>query len=142
MPPGVHYDLWMGPAPERPFNEHRFHYYWHWFWDYGTGDLGNTARAHARRHALAAWQAGASATAYCSGGTYEAGAPTDQQTPNTQSATYRYADGTELHCDLRNWFSGPPEARGVFVYGSKGWMKVGDDKARCTSDGRTNQVPR
>ena len=42
MPPdGVDYDLWLGPAPLRPFNANRFHYNWHWFWDYGTGELGN-----------------------------------------------------------------------------------------------------
>ncbi len=41
VPKGVHYDLWMGPAPERPFNRNRFHSGWHWLWDYGTGDLGN-----------------------------------------------------------------------------------------------------
>src|SRR5262245_30043630 len=40
-PQGVNYDLWLGPAPKRPFNELRFHYTWHWFWDYGTADLGN-----------------------------------------------------------------------------------------------------
>ena len=32
VPPGVHYDLWLGPAPERPFTRNRFHYKWHWFW--------------------------------------------------------------------------------------------------------------
>ena len=127
-----------GPAPARPFNEHRFHYYWHWFWDYGTGDLGNTAV-----HTLDAtrWLLGKQEhprTAYCSGGVYEAGEPTDQQTPNTQSATYQYADGTELHADLRNWFSGPPEAQGGYVYGSKGWMKVGSDKVQVFF-GRKNE---
>ncbi|MCX6625330.1 MAG: Gfo/Idh/MocA family oxidoreductase, partial [Acidobacteria bacterium] len=40
-PPGVHYDLWTGPAPLRDFTKNRFHYNWHWFWDYGNGDLGN-----------------------------------------------------------------------------------------------------
>ncbi len=40
-PDGVHYDLWLGPAPLRPFNENRFHYNWHWFWDYGCADIGN-----------------------------------------------------------------------------------------------------
>lgn len=40
-PPGVHYDLWLGPAPLRPFNKNRFHYNWHWHWDYGNGDIGN-----------------------------------------------------------------------------------------------------
>ena len=120
VPPGVHYDLWLGPAPSRPFNENHFHYHWHWFWEYGTTDLGNTGV-----HSLDAvrWLLGKQEhprTAYCSGGLYEAGARTDQATPNTQYATYRYADGTELHCDLRNWFSGPPEAQGMFIFGSQG----------------------
>ena len=35
VPKGVNYDLWLGPAAYRPFNENRFHYNWHWFWDYG-----------------------------------------------------------------------------------------------------------
>ncbi len=26
VPAGVHYDLWQGPAPARPFNKNRFHY--------------------------------------------------------------------------------------------------------------------
>ena len=129
-PPEVHYDMWLGPAPARPFNENHFHYHWHWFWEYGTTDLGNTGV-----HSLDAvrWLLGKQEhpkTAHCIGGLYEAGAPTDQTTPNTQYATYQYADGTELHCDLRNWYAGPPEAQGVYVFGSKGWMKVGDDKAQ------------
>lgn len=37
----VDYDLWLGPAPLRPFNRNRFHYNWHWHWDYGNGDMGN-----------------------------------------------------------------------------------------------------
>ena len=41
VPDGFDYDLWLGPAPKRPFNKNRFHYNWHWFWDTGNGDLGN-----------------------------------------------------------------------------------------------------
>jgi predicted dehydrogenase len=41
VPPGVDYDLWLGPAPKRPFSKNRFHYNWHWNWDYGNGDMGN-----------------------------------------------------------------------------------------------------
>jgi predicted dehydrogenase len=138
VPPGVHYDLWLGPAPSRPFNENHFHYHWHWFWEYGTTDLGNTGV-----HSLDAvrWLLGKQEhprTAHCSGGLFEAGARTDQTTPNTQYATYRYADGTEIHGDLRNWFSGPPEAQGVYIFGSKGWMKVGDDRAQVYF-GRKNE---
>ena len=41
VPAGVHYDLWLGPAPKQEFTQNRFHYNWHWFWDYGNGDIGN-----------------------------------------------------------------------------------------------------
>ena len=138
VPPGVHYDLWLGPAPARAFNENHFHYHWHFFWEYGTSDLGNTGV-----HSLDAvrWLLGKQEhprTAHCIGGLYEAGAPTDQKTPNNQYATYQYADGTELHCDLRNWFSGPAEAQGIYIFGSKGWMKVGDDKTQVYF-GRKNE---
>lgn len=40
-PPTVDYDLWLGPAPKRPFNPNRFHYNWRFFWDYGNSELGN-----------------------------------------------------------------------------------------------------
>ncbi|NWG13483.1 MAG: Gfo/Idh/MocA family oxidoreductase [Acidobacteria bacterium] len=40
-PPGVDYDMWLGPAPLRPFNPVRFHYNWRFFWDYGNSELGN-----------------------------------------------------------------------------------------------------
>ncbi len=40
-PPGIDYDVWLGPAPKRPFNKNRFHYTWRFFWDYGNTELGN-----------------------------------------------------------------------------------------------------
>jgi predicted dehydrogenase len=41
VPAGVDYDMWLGPAPMRPFNKNRFHYNWRFFWDYGNTELGN-----------------------------------------------------------------------------------------------------
>jgi predicted dehydrogenase len=40
-PPTVDYDVWLGPAPKRPFNINRFHYNWRFFWDYGNSEQGN-----------------------------------------------------------------------------------------------------
>jgi predicted dehydrogenase len=37
VPEGVDYDMWLGPAPLRPFNQSRFHGSWRHFWDYGGG---------------------------------------------------------------------------------------------------------
>jgi predicted dehydrogenase len=38
-PSGCDYDLWLGPAPSRPFNPNRFTFNWRYFWDYGGGIL-------------------------------------------------------------------------------------------------------
>ncbi|MGE3314251.1 MAG: Gfo/Idh/MocA family protein [Planctomycetaceae bacterium] len=40
-PKGVDYDRWLGPAPARPFNSHRFHQTWRMFRDYGNGEIGD-----------------------------------------------------------------------------------------------------
>ncbi len=37
VPTGVDYDMWLGPAPLRPFNQNRFHGSWRHWWDYGGG---------------------------------------------------------------------------------------------------------
>lgn len=39
VPAGVDFDMWLGPAPKRTFNEGRFHGSWRMFWDYGGGLL-------------------------------------------------------------------------------------------------------
>ncbi|MEX0928636.1 MAG: Gfo/Idh/MocA family oxidoreductase, partial [Balneolales bacterium] len=37
VPDGVDYDMWLGPAPARPFNRNRFHGSWRFFWGHGGG---------------------------------------------------------------------------------------------------------
>jgi predicted dehydrogenase len=36
-PPNIDYDMWLGPAPKRPYNPNRCHYSFRWFWDYAGG---------------------------------------------------------------------------------------------------------
>jgi predicted dehydrogenase len=40
-PKGLDWDLWLGPAPERPYSEGVHPFQWRKFWDYGTGALGD-----------------------------------------------------------------------------------------------------
>lgn len=40
-PPELDYDLWLGPAPERPYNPNRSLYHFRWFWDYSGGQMTN-----------------------------------------------------------------------------------------------------
>lgn len=41
VPSTLKYDLWLGPAPERPYTPEIVPYKWRFFWDYGTGEAGN-----------------------------------------------------------------------------------------------------
>jgi predicted dehydrogenase len=40
-PAGLDWDLWLGPATERPYSEGVHPFWWRKFWDYGTGTLGD-----------------------------------------------------------------------------------------------------
>jgi len=46
-PPGLHYDLWLGPAPHHPYNPRYFVgeaagcLRWNMFWDFGAGQVGD-----------------------------------------------------------------------------------------------------
>src|ERR1051326_3770658 len=87
-PQGIDWNMFLGPAPMRPFNELRFAYNWHWFWDTGNGDIGNQGvhEMGIARWALAdpQWPK----TAYAQGGRY--GAPDQGETPNTLLASFDY----------------------------------------------------
>jgi predicted dehydrogenase len=37
----VNWDLWLGPAPERPYSDGVHPFWWRYMWDYGTGLLGD-----------------------------------------------------------------------------------------------------
>jgi hypothetical protein len=83
VPAGVHYDLWLGPAPKsRPFTKNRFHYNWHWFWDYGNGDLGNQG---IHQVDIARWGLGVTYPTKVSGASMGGNFmfDDDQETPNT-----------------------------------------------------------
>ncbi len=41
IPPELDYDLWLGPAPEKPYHPHRVHGTFRGYWDYDGGGLGD-----------------------------------------------------------------------------------------------------
>ncbi len=43
IPPQLHWELWLGPAPYRPFANGYHPFAWRGFWDFGTGALGDMA---------------------------------------------------------------------------------------------------
>lgn len=43
VPPFLDWNLWLGPAPERPYNPAYAPFSWRGWWDFGTGALGDMA---------------------------------------------------------------------------------------------------
>jgi predicted dehydrogenase len=43
VPPGLDWDLFLGPAPDRPYHPAYHPFNWRGWWDYGTGALGDIA---------------------------------------------------------------------------------------------------
>jgi predicted dehydrogenase len=41
VPRNLHWDLWLGPAPERPYHPAYHPFAWRGWWDFGTGALGD-----------------------------------------------------------------------------------------------------
>jgi predicted dehydrogenase len=41
VPDGLDWDLWLGPAPERPYHPAYVPFKWRGWWDFGTGALGD-----------------------------------------------------------------------------------------------------
>ena len=120
----VDYDLWLGPAPKRPFNRNRFHYNWHWHWDYGNGDTG-TQGPH--QFDIARWglQKQEHPVKIRSVGGYF-GDESSQETPNEQTTMYEYADGVVMEFATRGGFTNDEAGVriGNIFYGTKGWLWI------------------
>jgi predicted dehydrogenase len=138
-PAGVDYDMWLGPAPLRPFNPNRFHSNWRWFFDYGTGDLGNDgvhridyarrgleAAFAARGQKLPEWPAAVSS----SGGKLYF--DDVQEWPDTLNVTWEYP-GALLVYEMRVWSSNPieEEEEGAAIYGDNGYVVIGNVRWRA-----------
>ncbi|MBV8880045.1 MAG: Gfo/Idh/MocA family oxidoreductase [Planctomycetaceae bacterium] len=99
VPAGIDYNLWLGPAPERPFNKTRFFYNWHWFWDYGNGDLGNQG---VHQIDILRWGLGRKdlpTKVLSVGGRF--GVQDDGETPNSMVVSWEWPEGPQMIFELR-----------------------------------------
>ena len=92
-PESMDYDMWVGPAPYHPYNQHRCHYDWHWVKDWGTGEMGNWG---AHWLDISRWflDLGVPSAAMGLGGQYVIN--DIKETPDTQTVLYEYPELTVL----------------------------------------------
>jgi len=132
VPEGLDWDLWLGPAPWRPFNS-RFHHYgpppfvipWYFCRDFSGGNLtSNTVHAFD----VVQWGLGMDGS-----GPVEIIPP---ETGDVPCLTYRYANGVILQVDQKldkkkhhvpeGWnVNTPIQNFGALFVGEEGWIHIG-----------------
>ncbi|HYT76650.1 MAG TPA: Gfo/Idh/MocA family oxidoreductase [Vicinamibacterales bacterium] len=122
-PATIDYDLWLGPAPKRPFNKNRFHFNFRWYYDY-SGGLMTDWGAHMID--IANWAMGITAprSATSVGGKF--GFPDDaEETPDTQQALWE-CDGYSMIWEHATAIGQGPYMRdhGVAFHGNNGVLVV------------------
>ncbi|HZY90807.1 MAG TPA: Gfo/Idh/MocA family oxidoreductase [Gemmataceae bacterium] len=129
-PPGLDWEMWLGPAPERPYNPNRCIYHFRWFWDYSGGQMTNLGQ-----HSLdiVDWVLGLGGLRAVSsaGGRF---ALTDNgETPDTQDALFEFPGWTATWSH-RECARGEPRAFPLEFFGTKGSLGLSRKGFRLTGD--------
>ncbi len=131
VPDGLDWDLWLGPAPQRPYNPCYVPHDWHYWWDFGGGRLGNMGChfmdlpfwALKLRHPTAIETEGPP--------------PLPQSTPQRMTIRYEFPARHGLPPVKMTWRHGDPppilKARGVPGWGS-GVLFVGTEGRMLLAD--------
>ena len=93
VPDGLDWDMWVGPAPERPF-EGVYDWHWRWVSDWGGGQLMDWIGHHGD---IAQWGLGTDLSGPVS---FEGSAPDDREgiydTPKSYKIECEYANGVKM----------------------------------------------
>jgi predicted dehydrogenase len=123
VPEHLDWDLWLGPAPERPYHPKYVPFHWRGWWDFGTGNLGDMA-CHILDPVVWGLRLGAPVSVEAEGAP-----PHPESSPPWRIVRYEFAGGLRL-----TWYDGgkrPPAelalgaklpSQGSLVVGEKGTM--------------------
>jgi len=138
-PPGVDYDMWLGPAPKRPFNPNRFHFNFRWFWDY-AGGLMTDWGVHLINMMLMGMGPDSPKSAYSCGGKFVL--DDNSETPDSQVTVYEFPTYTliwEHKAGLNNglynrsWGVEWSGTEGNIILNDQGW-EIRVEKKRANLD--------
>ena len=148
-PKGVDYNMWLGPAPLRKFNQNRFHGSFRWYWDYAGGLMTDWG---VHEIDIALWGMNAKNPLSISAGGGKFAYPSqDTETPDSLQTIYEYKDFTMLW-EHANGIDGGNYglAEGIAFIGSKGtivvnrtgWEVIPEKDHRNSKDLFIEKIPR
>ena len=135
-PAHVHYDLWTGPAPLRPYHPSHFHYNWRYWFDFGGGVLEDMACHYMD---LPFWALGLKApTSVVAKGekTYKG----DNDVPDNMQVDYTYPPGPSSPQLALTWYHGTWRPPGAEQYGKNSAVLFEGAKGRLLVDYMTRKL--
>jgi len=144
-PAGLDWELWLGPAPARPFNPNRFgvypnaYSYFRYFWDYAGGQLTDSG-IHVLDIVHMALDEPMPQAITALGGKYWF--KDDTETPDTLQVTYEYP-GFLASWEHRsnNTEATPSRLMGTTFYGTRGTVYVDRQVMRLTPEPKSGLDP-
>jgi predicted dehydrogenase len=123
VPPTLDWDLWLGPAPERPHHSTYYPANWRGWWDFGSGTLGDMGCHYMD---LVFWALGLDAPTRVAA---EGPPAHPESAPNGLTVTYNFPNKGDRPAVQMTWYDGertPKEIDGIKVPGA-GVLFVGDE---------------
>ncbi|MGO9255470.1 MAG: Gfo/Idh/MocA family protein [Bryobacteraceae bacterium] len=137
-PADFDYDMWLGPAPKKPYQAHRGLYHFRWFWDYSGGQLTNLG-AHSVSAFLLVMGVKGPTKVVSFGGHFTL--EDDGETPDLQECLYEFP-GFMMTMGVRE-ANGYRDSTGSVVMGNKGNLILGSNQVVPEMHGDpVNQIPR
>jgi predicted dehydrogenase len=122
-PADLDYEMWLGPAPKRPYRNHRALYHFRWFWDYSGGQMTNN-HAHSISAFLLVMGLKGPTRVVSFGGRYTL--EDDGETPDVQEAIVQFP-GFPMTVGVRE-ANAYRDVTGSAVMGSKGTLILGSNQ--------------
>lgn len=132
VPEVLDYEMWLGPAPYKPYNEERVHANFRGYWDYDGGGLGDMGQHYMDPVQYLLEKDDTSPISV------EIDAP--QQHPEAVSTwrriTYTYDDGCQIILDGEN-----KDKDAKFLEGPDGWLNKGMESSLADVHGLIDSLP-
>jgi predicted dehydrogenase len=126
VPSTLEWDLWLGPAPKRPYNPAYLPFVWRGWWDFGTGALGDIG-CHSLDPVFRALKLGAPTSVQASSSRVN-----EETYPLASMVTYQFPARGDMPPVKLVWYDGglrpprPDELEDDQEMGSNGHLFIGD----------------
>ncbi|MFO0918893.1 MAG: Gfo/Idh/MocA family oxidoreductase [Planctomycetaceae bacterium] len=136
IPPYLHWDLFLGPAPERPYNSAYCPFKWRGWIDYGTGALGDMA-CHTMNMAVSALKLYDPISIEAFPDPEWTGEARKETYPKFSHIVYQFGPRGDMPACTLNWYDGGkrpnPELHAPIKQGASGSLVIGE-KGKIFSD--------